>query len=659
MHVSDQMATRVFALIIGVDKYKSGRIWNLESCVDDAKSVKRWLTHDLHVPRDQICLLLDSDATKRRIEDKFMSHLINNPAIEAGDAILIYFAGHGSRVRSPTGWYKHGLGEVEVLCPYDHDTRAAEGRIAGISDRSLRAMIDDLCRAKGDNITLMLDTCFSPLRSHEKMGQQHVRYTETVKATPNDLLTGLWRSATIQPGQKDSHRGFTGSSYASHVILAACGSQWVACEGKSGGNFTNALMTLKERVALHKLTYDDLTAEVSSLMGEHQNAVSMGRHTDRILFDGIPFAPDARYVSIDVYDDEKVRVEAGAIHGIMEGTEFTIHRHNHRGSLNPALALYSAIEVYPTWCLARCKSSARSAVQHGWARITRWNNRTPFRVHIRKSLFTLCRRFRLRKHIPSDAEQATAKPGMSMLRVKSAAQADISVQLRKRELVVERHDPVIASNSRRIIKLPSRRTSGDVKIVDDAARFHLHLHRKNPENPLLGLVSMELYRLDATSWERVSGNLLVNGKAEIVDDEKSSIYAVVLHNYSNYDLWPYLAYMDASGYGINMVHHPNPSTSKTAPLQKHSHMVIGSGTTESEALSFSLTEGTDVGAGFLKLFVSTTFTPMRFIEQGPATAAPTAQRAPIGRHLSDPEVAEMWDSLTACITVVRKVDKDG
>ncbi|KZT66384.1 hypothetical protein DAEQUDRAFT_457739 [Daedalea quercina L-15889] len=651
------MATRVFALIIGIDEYKSGRIWNLESCVDDAKNIKRWLTHDLHVPRDQICLLLDSDATKRKIEDKFMNHLINNPAIESGDAILIYFAGHGSRVHSPAGWYQHGLGEVEVLCPYDHDTRAAEGRVAGISDRSLLAMIDDLCRVKGDNITLMLDTCFSPLRSHEGMGQRHVRFTATTKATPNDLLTGLWRSATIQPGQKNTSRGFTGSSYASHVVLAACGSGWFACEGKSGGNFTHALMTLKERVALHKLTYDDLTTEISTFMGDHQNAVSLGRHTDRILFDGIPFVPDARYVSVDVYDDEKVRVEAGAIHGIMEGTEFTLHHHNHRGSLNPALALYSAVEVYPTWCLARCRSSAKSAVRHGWARITRWNNRTPFRVHIRKSLFTLCRRFRLRGLVPSDAEQAAAKPGLSMLRVKSATQADISVQLRKRELVVERHDPVIASNARRIITLPSRRTSSDVKIVDDAARFHLHLHRKNPENPLLGLVSMELYRLDASTWDRISGNLLVNGKAEIVDDEKSSIYAVVLHNYSDRDLWPYLAYMDASGYGINMVYHPNPSMSKVAPLRKHSHMVIGSGTTESEALSFSLAEGADVGAGFLKLFVSTMFTPMRFIEQGPPAAA--ASTTPRTAGLDAAGVTEVWDSLVACVTVVRKVDKDG
>jgi len=392
-------------------------------------------------------------------------------------------------------------------------------------------------------------------------------------------------------------------------------------------------------------------------MDDHQHAVSLGRHADRILFDGTPFLPDARYVSIDVYDHEKVRVEAGAIHGIMEGTEFSIHQHNRRGSLNPILATYSAIEVYPTWCLARCKSSARSVTREGWARITRWSNRTPFRVHIRKSLLSILRRCRLRQALASNPEKAAAKPGMNMLRVKSATQADISVKLRRRELVVERHDPVLASNCRRIIHLPSQRTSSDLKIIDDAARFHLHLHRKNPERPLLGLVTMELFRLDSSSWARTSGNLLVNGKAEIVDDEKSSIYAVILHNYSDYDLWPYLAYMDASGYGISMVYHPDSSSPSAPPLRKHSQLVIGSGTTDSEALSFSLSDGADVGAGFLKLFVSSTFTPMTFIEQGSPSATIVSTKPRRGRN-AQPAQDDFWDSVVACITVVRKSEKE-
>lgn len=57
--------------------------------------MKRWLTRNLGVPKDHICLLLNEKATKQGIEDAFERHLYNNPEIEEDDAIVIYFAGHG------------------------------------------------------------------------------------------------------------------------------------------------------------------------------------------------------------------------------------------------------------------------------------------------------------------------------------------------------------------------------------------------------------------------------------------------------------------------------------------------------------------------------------------------------------------------------------
>lgn len=645
------MATRIFALLIGIDRYKSGHIWNLESCTDDAQSIRHWLTHDLHVPRDHICTLLDSQATKRNIEDKFMSHLVNNSNIEPGDAILFFFAGHGSCLRAPNGWFERGGGEVEVLCPYDHDTRVAEGRIAGISDRSLNAMLRDLCEVKGDNITVILDTSPSPPRGRDGSREKHphTRWTPTVKASPDDLLSGLWKSAMTHRKQTLNEHGFTGVSCDTHVVLAACSPGWSAHEGKSGGNLTRALLTCKDNTAIHKLTYADLRVELTALMDGHQQAVCVGENRDRVLFDGAPFVPDARYAFAAIYDHESLRIDAGAIHGVVEGTEFSIHKHNCRGSLNPTMGAYYAVEVHPTWCLARNRNQATSITREGWARITRWNNRTPFCVHVRKSLFWALRRCRLCSELPN-------RKGVNIARVKNAADADMSVTLRRRELIVERQDALIASNCRRVIRLPSEQMRSDLKIIDAASRFHLHLHRKNPQKPLLDMVNMELYRLDPSTWARTSGNLLVDGRAQIVDDGKGSIYAVVLHNHSNTDLWPYLAYMDATGYSISMVYHPDASMS-APPLRKHSHMVIGSGTIDSEALSFALAEDADTGAGFMKLFVSSTFTPMTSIEQGPSPPLAAIKKTKLEkRDLQEKQAEDIWDSMIACITVVRKQD---
>lgn len=651
------MATRLFALVIGIDKYKSGNIWNLETCVDDAHAMKRWLTHDLHVPREQICLLTNEMATQHAIEESFMAHLVNNPAIERGDAIVIYFAGHGSSIRSPRGWFGEDSKDVEVLCPYDHEQRHSTGRIAGISDRSLRAMAKDLSGAKGNNITIILDCSFSaPTTRVALRERRHSRWTPTTKATSADLDLCLWRNALADSPSKPV-RGFTRVGYDSHVVLAACGYGQSAVESKGGGNFTHAILAAKDSQAIHHKTYVELLHDIDAILGEEQHPVCVGHHKQRILFNGIPFSPDARYISTnfvtDTYGDGRLRIEAGAIHGIAEGTEFSLHDHNCRGSRNPPLANVSAVEVHPTWCWAQSKSRKRPVLRGVWAQITRWNNRTPFRVHVRRSLFTFFRRCRLVREI-SRADQGGEyeQTRVNMLRVRSPSQADISVKLHRRGLVLERHDNAVASHCRRVINLSSEQTSSDLRILDAAAHFHLHLYRQNSEKPLRDKVTMALYRLDSNTWTRVSGNLLVDGRAQITDDEKHSIYSVVLHNDSDVDLWPYLAYMDASGYGINMIYHPESSAS-APPLQKHNHLVIGSGTIDSEALSFTLANGADTGAGFLKLFVCSEFTPMTFIEQGPSTSVAISSSVPSGwsrKRLRN----EIWDSVVACVTVVRK-----
>ena len=335
----------------------------------------------------------------------------------------------------------------------------------------------------------------------------------------------------------------------------------------------------------------------------------VGLRKHRRIFNGVPFMHDARYVQFNLYDDEKFRIDAGAIHGVTEGTEFSFHQHNHSGSLNPVIATCSAMEVHPTWCLARSRSSSKTLFDSGWARVTRWNNRIPFHIHIRRSIFQFFRRLRLRRCFPTTSDALQIRPGVNIVRVRDPAQADLSIKLRRRDILMDRNDPLITSNARRVIELSSTQTSSDLRVIEAAARFHIHLYRRNPERPLFNNVSMDLFRLNSADWTRTGGNLIVEGRAQIVDDEKSSIYSVVLHNWSNVDLWPYLVYMDSSGYGISMLYHPDPSLPHP-PLRRQSDLFIGSGTTDSEALSFTLADGVNEGAGFLKLFVSTVFTPM-------------------------------------------------
>ncbi|KAF8894099.1 caspase domain-containing protein [Infundibulicybe gibba] len=640
------MSTRVFALLIGIDAYKSGNIWNLQSCVDDAKRIRHWLTDDLNVPRDQIRMLLDNHATKQTIEDNFMEHLINNTAIEKGDAIFIYFSGHGSTVSAPRGWNpdsKRPTG-VEVLCTYDCDTKQGNARIAGIPDRSMHALIDELAKVKGNNITLMLDCCFSPDRSSSDIrNRSHTRWTPTTKVKPDDLYNALWPGARSSPHLKG---GFSNPHRPPHTLVAACGSGYRAVEGKEGGKFTAAFLKAVSEVSLHRTSYISLLERITSHMGDGQSPICVGQNKSRILFDGIPFVPNSQYVSVDLDNDKRLRIEMGAIQGVVEGSEFSLHIHNYRGSLNPSIAIAVVSDVHPTWSLGHTKTSDSSVPQTCWAHISKWNNRRPFRVHLKTTFTSLFRRWKIRKSIPSTTNDSPSKGGLNILRVKHAAQADISVTVGSRDTIVERHDDVIAANCRQIVRIESK---GALDVIDDAARFHLHLHRRNLENPLRNLVDMELFRLDPASWKKIGNNLLEDGKLKL-PYERGTIYSVVIRNRSQLDLWPYLLYMDPNSYGITLLYRPDPALS---PLPRGSHLEIGSGKPGSEALSFALPDNIHLDSGFLKLFLSSTPLAMGMIEQGLPLVLlpPPAQENPSLTNMVSDDIC--WDTNFARVTFIR------
>ncbi|KAF9501940.1 hypothetical protein BDN71DRAFT_1438686 [Pleurotus eryngii] len=645
-------SSRLFALIVGIDAYKSGSIWNLESCAQDAKKVQAWLTHDLCVPKDQICMLLDHKATKAAIEDRFMSHLVRNPAIERGDAILIYFAGHGSVIPAPKNWFE---GEsrasltdtVEVLCPHDHHTKTFTGRNAGISDRSMQALLTELCKAKGDNVTLILDCCFSPRQTKELLRERRsLRWTPSPKSDPSDLLSGLWGGA---PAQKPArNNGFYRVDAPTHVLIAACRPGEGAAEGKEGGRLTAALLEASATLQLHNLTYKQLVNRLAAMMSAGQEPVCAGRHKERVLFNGVPFVPDARFVPAGLDEEKRLRVEVGSIHGVVLGSELTLHNHNIRGSPNAVLTGLKVLEVHPTWSICKPSTPGFHSPRRAWAKIRKWHNRPPFRIHLKKTLTSLLRICMLSRHIPSKLtdDETDTKGTMNLLRVRSS-QAHLSLGFSGNSAHIEHHDDLM-SLCRRVVRIDD--TMGALSLLDKAARFHLHLHRRNPESPLHNLVQMELYKLDPISWRKTGTNLLKDGQAKI-DYEKDALYSVVMHNNSQVDLWPSLVYMDPNCYGITMLYHPD-AKAKAAPLPKSSRLEVGTGGAGSEALSFEPKHGKPLDSGFLKLFVTTSFVSMSVIEQGPPLSL-TAAAAGTDNPFSKAGLDELWDTTRARINIQR------
>jgi hypothetical protein len=643
------MFTRAFALIIGIDSYKAGNIWNLHSCADDARLIRSWLVNDLNVPEDHICMLLDSQATKNNIEERFMSHLTNNRSIENGDAILIYFAGHGSSLPAPEGWTETDAkrnDRAQVLCTHDYEMKAAHGRVAGISDRSMRVMLSELSQAKGDNITLILDTCFSPVRDIQ--GRGHTRWTPTTKLTPDDLYRCLWFGARSR--LYEAPHGFL-APQRSHVCLAACEDGRQATEGKNGGRLTHRFLELVSELSLHRTSYVDLLDRLQRGMPPTQQPVCHGFRKDHILFDAVPFTADAHFLCATLNDhDDRLKVEAGLIHGLVEGSELSLHLHNYRCSRNPLLSTVVVEDLHPTWCFARILNPKAPLPKSCWARITRWNNRRPFRVNLKSTLTSFIRMWKFKRAFNTEGG-TTSRSGLNIMRVRKATQADISLTLRRHAVTFERHDDIIPINHRRVVKIEKR--TGD-EVLADAARFHLHLHRRNPQAPFRELVSMELYRLHPEQWTTMGGNLFHNGQA-VIPYEQSAIFSISLFNKSDTDLWPYLAYMDPNCYGITMLYQPD-STASFPPLPKRGHLEIGSGKPGSEALSFTLPDHEHLDSGFLKLFLSPNPIAMAMIEQGPSlawTSSADIESVPASPVDSE-KGSKMWDTALASIVFLRQ-----
>lgn len=140
----------MFALIIGINNYAYKKIKNLKGAVADAESIKSYLMDQIKVPSSQIRMLVDQDATRKNILDALIA-IKNDNRINPGDAILIYYAGHGQQICAPEGWTtENSENRIQSIVPQDFDGKRKG--VHFIPDRVLGWLIDNIKEKHGDNI---------------------------------------------------------------------------------------------------------------------------------------------------------------------------------------------------------------------------------------------------------------------------------------------------------------------------------------------------------------------------------------------------------------------------------------------------------------------------------------------------------------------------
>ena len=107
---SQRTPTNDKALLVGINAYDNAP---LRGCVNDVMNMKDFLLSQGYFKAENICVLLDREATTAAIIDK-LAWLIN---ITPGSKCFYHYSGHGAQTPNPAE--DDGLSEVQ--CPQDFD----------------------------------------------------------------------------------------------------------------------------------------------------------------------------------------------------------------------------------------------------------------------------------------------------------------------------------------------------------------------------------------------------------------------------------------------------------------------------------------------------------------------------------------------------------
>ncbi|MEH2237570.1 caspase family protein [Nostoc sp.] len=257
------MASNIYALVVGIDKYLSPGN-NLTGCVNDIEAVEKFLKNRLKY-NSHIEKLIDKQATRQNVIEKFENHLC-----QAGkhDVVLFYFCGHGSQELAAPEFdlleydKEPGKKKLETIVCYDSRTLGEDGtEIRDLADKELRYLIAKVAK-KEPHILVVFDCCHSSSGTRDTDRKEGIR---RIDSRPPRAYDKFCFAHDPQTKQDLENRKFPEGK---HVFISAClytetAQELSDPEGNKRGIFS--YFFLKELNSLNAtLSYNDLLREVSS-----------------------------------------------------------------------------------------------------------------------------------------------------------------------------------------------------------------------------------------------------------------------------------------------------------------------------------------------------------------------------------------------------------
>jgi hypothetical protein len=405
-HAQPLRPPKKLALLVGIDQYKSNTVRDLHGCVNDIRDFESVLRTTFEFEGNAIKSLPNEKATKAAILSNFRMHLIDNA--NAGDIVVFYYSGHGSRMRDNSG-DETGDGFDETIVP--HDSR--QGDVFDISDDELNGLVRQLL-AKTQNVTVILDSCHSG--SGARVAGADVRLA------PDDLRTPPPLPADAPRGGQEGESGLRELALDYVLISGARSDQlaneYLTDEGQQRGALSYHIGRVLRGAGGRQMTYRELMESVAASVNTvfpTQNPQTEGLRIDHVVFGSATDAVDP-YVLVSPSGTSKAKLQGGSAQGIGVRAEFDVYPPRTRVFTGSSVARLTVTRVRPFEADADLVGSVIEPLSRAVMRKGTWSE-NPVRIYYDASAAEVAPAVRLAlREYPSIAEVTTAAQSSLILK---------------------------------------------------------------------------------------------------------------------------------------------------------------------------------------------------------------------------------------------------
>ncbi|THU79034.1 hypothetical protein K435DRAFT_973293 [Dendrothele bispora CBS 962.96] len=643
-------AAGLFALIIGIDNYQDPDVPDLHGAVADADAMKDFLITDLRIPAARIVNLRNEEANRNAMIDA-LENLAENPAIGSQDPILIFYAGHGGEAPAPKGWATSTADNtIQMLIPHDFNQEGS-GDIngQGLFDITLSRILENIAKAKSDNISVIFDCCHSGSGTRDPRDETFaVRGVELPKnyTIPLNVLKSESESrATVVA------KGFEKSGLRSHVLLAACMSGQTAKERHQRGAFTYQLLELLKEQGVDRLTYKDVVMRLPDL--PLQNPQCEGDNQTRTLFNAKVISPYRALFTIRAASSGPGQyiLDAGEAHGITNRTQFAVYKDRKMKEL-----LGSVIAWEVTAFNTRCTTTGDNFTlpETAYALQTHVGESQDIRLFVEANDGFLDLFVRIAK------EMQLTNAGKRSFRLVNTPNDEPDLAISAKNGFVQFHvmEQTCRDNGLTMMPFKDIRVQDTdllITILHSAADFYWNLHHSNKQGVLSKRVTLECLKLiESAEVDENFDPILVPQRAEngqqvnlnvggtiIIDVEEPAKYGFRINNPSDIPLYAALFYFDVSDLSVEPFYLPGTALGGKADISipANGSLSISFGDSGTVPREFFLRDNQDVDVGFLKLYLSTQYVDCSGVAQPSPFQEQRATKPSVKKRY-------LWDSIT-------------